>query len=111
MLPPPRKEKNGVIQNKPVPKVTGKRKRLDKDSSNGLGTSIKLAKISRTPGNFAKGSSSLEKASTSKGKENGLSRKAIREVLKTQKVLRERLFDPANVEMPGMLKLLDWVKF
>lgn len=38
-------------------------------------------------------------------------REARQKILKTQKVLRGRFFDPLVAAMPGMAKLVDWVKF
>lgn len=40
-----------------------------------------------------------------------MSREKMKDILKTQEVLRERVFDPIIAEVLGMREIIDWVKF
>lgn len=105
------KKEKGVLLKKPVSKDTGKRKKSERNIGKGPGPSAKSAKTLGYPGIYGMGTGSSKKAIISSRKKKGLSREVRLDILKTQEVLREKVFDPVVTKLAGMGELVDKVKF
>lgn len=101
----------GLLIKKPSSTSESKIKKDESQSSKGLVPNSKTARSTKRFSVFVKGPGPISKASTSKEKGNVLMREVRQQILKTQEVLRGRVFDLEFAGILGIVELLGMVKF